>query len=604
MHRRVVLCTPRRYFDIRVSVDVIEDYIVPLCDINSLINLSWTNQLFRHILQNIDVLHRWQETSYYVDTSGCPAPCQRNMSYLNIHELCPFLWSVDQSTQERQRPIERHGDILREMRINGRPMGMLIHNLEDHTVSGACAPSMYLDPSQTRGYEGGMFAEAYDTAVVALPRIRHKKPHQRKTVMRNHRGEIVVPSMYEAHAQQHQDDEIEEFWIEHHHTESKEGNLYEDEEDDDLLSEWDRVVTQYGGNAEDVPDTTKCLLYQQMDSLLQLRNIGCQSYPLNHCLHQYQLDYANLEANAAYDWIFVVGGDEDILPRKVMYMNGFVYFVGVLYDHGPGDAVNWMLAMHHIERYMFYRIWRECMMTLIQYVRRHTMDMIEEIETTLRYTEFRERVDLGHRWSTDAFRRDFLDEDDTTIKSLDAVADLMYNVDYQSTWMLILSVNNRGISNEYLYLSHLMPVFDEMICNQSHMRPEDDKRLVVELDHMLRLECFIYHLGNDLIFGGPDGGYIRRGHEMGARDRMNLKIYLQQALCLFMFGPGWRTEYPLHQKPSDFSWRVERRLSYPKRMHPNNTHLYKQQIKWMQQHQATSSSSSLSSSHADAVAMH
>jgi hypothetical protein len=518
------------------------------------------------------MIDRWVDHCWYLFASGCPSPCDRRMVYLSVRDWASCLWCINFKREEEPS----HGAMLSTLRRMGRPMGMLIDNMRSDQPGAGASPGAYLDPSRDRRFDAGMFTDSYSTVVVTVPRVRSKIPGQYRVAMRNHKGELIRHPDFESDSPPALEGQ-DEFWFEHHHTEQAEGNVYEDEACSDPLVEWGETVRQYGGCEEDVPEDLRRRAYQQMDSVIQLRNLGCQSYPMNHCLHAEQLD--NLDGDHQtedlVEWVFIVGADDDYMTRKLMHLNGFVYFVGVQYDHGPGDNVNWMLGMYHLERYLYHRIWRECMMTLVGYVRRHVVAMIETMELGIRRQEFHDRVQMGQTWAHEVARG--MTDAEAYVK----VSQLMYSVDYQPLWMVLFSVQHPRLpATERLYLSHLLPRFDDMTCNQLTMQPDDDAKLVVELDQMLRMECFLFHLGRDLVYGGPDGGYVHLSPDTLAQDKTTMRVYMEQAMGLFAFAPGWKVEYPLtHRQP--FQTRRLQKMAYPRRMNPNETHRYTLQKQWM-----------------------
>lgn len=565
--KMLVLCTRECFVD-RLSEDVVENHLVMYVDIASLIQLSWVSRTWRNVIQKLSTIERWIKECWYMYASGCPSPCDRRMVYLSVRDWADCLWSYDFG---RETEVS-HALMLCTLRGLGRPMGMLLDNMSADDVGVGANKGAYLDPSQDVRFDAGMFTDSYSTSVVSMPRIRDKVPNHYRVCMRNHRGELIRHPDLDSDSPPL--DGEAEFWFEHHHTEQAEGNIYEDEVCSDPLVEWEAYVCEYGGNEEDVPEEIRRQVYHQMDSVIQLRNLGCQMYPMSHCLHAEQMDFGQMKEDPL-EWVFLVGGEDEYMTRKVMHLNGFVYFVGVQYDHGPGDAVGWMQSVYHLERYMYYRVWRECTMTLIGYVRRHTLNMMESMELGLSRQEFGDRVQQGQMWAYEVVRG----ETDTEASVL--VSELMFSVDYQPLWMQIHSVQHPRLpSTERLYLSHLLPRYDDMTCNQLAITTDDDKKLVIELDHMLRLECFVFHLGRDLVYGGPDGGLVHMSPETMSHDRTTLRIHVEQATGLFAFAPGWKTEYPLiHQQP--FLVRHLQKMCYPRRMNPNETHRYTQQKKWM-----------------------
>lgn len=537
----------------KLSLDVLQEALLPFCDTTSLKMMAWTCSLWRNVLNDPKTIWHWQKECWYLKTSGCGSPCNRHMCYLDIKSYAWFLWAYTGN-------LESYYQLRQVLRQNGRPLNLLIHNT-GHPSLCHRAPS-FIDPTHTHGFDGGMFYYSYDQNIVATPRIRQLSPYVHRTVSRNAQGQIIQMPDYDAQAQD-ADRPLHEFWWEHHNVDKPSQNVYEDEESSDPLDNYQELMARHGGNPGDIPLVHIQRMYQHLEVTHHLREMGSQNYPTNHCLTYEQLDMDEEEPDQEsppHEWTFLIGRNDEF-QQKLIHGCHFLYLVGVLYEHGPGDAVNWMHAMWTLEGMLYHRLWRECMITLIQYVRRQVLDMIDQVETRLSSAEFREREVQGRQWYYDTMHAA-----EQSSEAMVRLTELFERPEYQALWGILHAVQDYT----RIYLSLLLPRHDDMtsvLMARGELRVSNrhDQYLIHELESMLKLSCFVYHLQSDLLCGGPDGGLIHMAPDTKVMDTMNLRIYLQEAVSLFMFAPGWHDRYPV----------------YPRCMKPSQTHTHNKQKTWM-----------------------
>lgn len=534
------------YVDV-VPEHLLEMHVIPCLDMLSLMHLCGTSQRWRSMLQKESVIHRWQKECWYVLDPECAPPCRRHMTYLNLVDFCGFLWSWSGTVNSNH---EMHL-VLRDL---GRPFDSLCMNLSSRFYDeGGKIP--------TEGWEPGMFVPGFESLIIPLPRFRGCDAQQMRVSQVNHKGESVPCPIWD---EEHVIDIESDFWFEHHRAEKPEENVYEMEECSEPLTVLESM--EYAGSG----DEQRCA--HQLECTHSLQQLGCQGYCMSQCLTDGQLLYLTV-GDEPVDWVFLHGDDEDFERQKLMYVNGFVYFVGVCYENGSGDVFNWCRGMYTLKRWVLWRVWRECMIHLVQYVRRYCLELCEVMETHVDMDQFRQRTHELYQWQYDMYHG--VGEDKHVSVGV------LENNDYRSFWMLLRGITEQNVPNHRnTYLSMLIPAIDQMVSTQLrqgriHRGSRYDRHLCLELSHMLQLGCFLVHLKEHVIFGGPDGGILGESPSTRLTDRLAFRLYLQQAIGLLARSPGWLVEGG-YLCPEE-----KKAMRMPMPMHPSHTHTSQRQRRWL-----------------------
>lgn len=532
--------------------DVWEDHLVPFLDPMSWMALTHVDTTWRRILSTLRVVWHWQTQHDYIEPSNCPSPCTRRMAYLSVVDICPFLWSwrgpvsdvrsLHQILDQLHRPLV---DLASHLGRSRRP------------VEGQLPPPLRVSSMQ---WEPGMFIPGYESCVVALPRMRECHPQMCRVSCQNYHGQRVE-------CEYGSEDPWKEFWFEHHKVEEPEQNVFEVEECMCPYEEW---LHNESPGQDDTQRAVHQLAVQQ-----SLQNLGCQPYPMSHCLDEAQLLYMTVGEDML-DWHFLLGDDGDLHGVRLMYTNGFVYFVGVGYEYQPEDTFNFARSMYCMERYLKWRIWRECALTLTQYIRRFNQGLCEAIEGVVTQGAFEDRLLELYQWHYDVMHAY-----DPALVTIDV--EFLDKAEYRCFWLLLHAQMRRvGMRNRRTYLSHLLPPLEDMLSSRTSQQPHSgsnscDRLLALEMEHMLLLSSFLLEIKEKMVFGGPDGGLIQEEPVTSVTDHLTHRIHLQQAISLLAFCPGWELEKSLTYG----TWGP---LDCPPRMRPSQSHRSKRHRDWLAIH--------------------
>lgn len=520
-------------------------YILPYCDLISLMQLNWTCAHLRELLNKPEFVVEWQSQCWYLYRE---CPCERNLFYLQGVEFCDFAF-------DSSRVYRGYYEVSAELRRHGRSVGM--HQM-DSQMNWQHIPRLEptMDPNR---FHPGLFQCWIENLIIPVPRM--VKVGVEYTYVRS------------ASSSQRYDNETTEefqrrqFWRNFHSVEDNVAtparikkadwipfNPFDGElVNEDMFQYQDKVDNYIRRCQKEERDPLDPLddhddegheAAQWARKIMYGSPLGNQKYPMELCIREIDLMPNEAQRNGV-DYI-----ERLFLPlhkyhpsSTLMEHHGVVYFAGVRYENERGDFVNWAMATLSLQTAFYTHMWMDCcqhfLFTLATYLRH----IATEIQDDLPPRALRRRwLELAHMSHCGDCQRNMDPEPHQRNRDREAIDQIVNNARYQVFNRLVMGRVTRVVEAQMerdvldfdsgegrRYMEQLIPV------NIQHNPQRTEDTMVLEIDQAL--EVLSYMTSFALYVGARTDATTET-----TRIR-TMQIYLCSGFSLLAFAPRWKKDY-------------------------------------------------------------
>lgn len=553
-----------------VATEIWRYYILPYCDLMSLLRLNWVNRRLRLLLNDADFVVEYQSSCWYLQPRYCR--CQRNIFYLDLSRFLDFAFDYHGQVDSEQFPVVHTvQDVALLLRRWGRTPDMLVQSFQRAGNPPDREPLQLspIVPQDNVAFVDGFTRMWLDNCVIPMPRCIDHPVEQRRvhTVLRtvNERLETETVADYERRV----------FWREFH--EVTDDMVYEVElgrdpmairregeyvppiihgfeaPESDLLDEWMAHCKENNADPYDpLYDDAECRGFR---SLRWSRNkmhdsaVGGSAYPLELCLHRDDLTRTAGRLGVDYlDRMYVHlnryrgGGPE----WNTIDHRGVLYFMGLRYEHAAEDFCTWILNTQAMLNGLYAHMWLDALGQWTRMLMAHLHVLGSQVETDLRFSGFQQRWRFLHSMcfagpsimtQTKEYTASRRQRDQAAIHLIFSSHHIEENrylsslVDRGDVWTNEGDIAHRSRH----FLTSLLEQFDHPVPNHrtETQRIQDAARLIRVAEYMTDFAEYV----------GP-----RVDPRTLVTRRRAFQIYLSSYVSLVAFCPGWRRTY--HWKPS------------------------------------------------------
>lgn len=534
-------------------------YILPYCDLLSLIQLNWTSQQLRGILNKPEFVNEWQTQCWYLYRE---CMCERNLFYLQVVDFCDFAFDYNQM-------FRNYHEASAELRRLGRSVAM--HQM-DKQMNWQNTPRL-VSQNNPRQFHSGIFQCWIENLIVPMPRMLP----------------VGVEHSYlmSASGNNRKDNESEEefhnrlFWRNFHNVDDDKipsqqksadwcpfdnGNYngeniyrYEDKVDNYIYRCKAEGRDPY--DPLDDMDDEGHVAAQWARKRMYGSPLGTQKYPMELCLRQCELMPNEAQRNGV-DYI-----ERMFMPLHkyhpactLMDHHGIVYFSGIRYENERGDFVNWAVHSLALRNAFYMHMWMDCCQHLLHTLATYLRNLAQQIQDDMPPRVLRRRwLHLRHmqncadcREFTKHHRIPFHNSDTySQERDLEALDQVLTNGRYALYNKLIMTTvsditpepNNSSLFDTLLEPNDMQNYMEKLIPKHIEHNPiRTEDHMVMDLDQALELLSYMTAFA---VYVGP-----RTGPSTEVTRLRTLQIYLASGFSLLAFAPTWKKDHYLLLKPT------------------------------------------------------
>lgn len=546
--------------------DVWRNHLFPMCDLMSLIRLSWTCGSLRRLLQRVDTVTAWQDACWYMERE---CRCSRNLYYLKTPEYCSFSYDWNASSSFTS---QRDSDQV--LRRYGRALQMYLQTDVPNGAEPLRVP--FLDPQKDYlHFRAGVYQTRVESLIVPMPRMLSIPVENVPNIPpMNH--PITLTETHEAYM-------YRMYWKTCHEVRPQNALLGAQHVAHTEYQPWstmDRVdaylerCQREGRDPYDPMDDPDCdgyLAGSWARRCMHQTAVGLQHYPLELCLSKDDLEppKARQEGVDYLERIFLPIVPLSAYPCTGMLLEhrGITYFHGVRYENETGDFVNWALSTHTLLHGFYRQAWLECAYHFMTQLYQ-TMDQLAvEIEGDLCMARFCKRwMYLEHlQVCTRCFKAlEDKNEEEATMDR-EGVAFLRETPQYGVYHNVLRHMVREDedlrrrcqydtLNDEtYAYMTrqYLHALLPQRGFATSHRRNET--QMMIEIHYLLEAYSYMVRFGRVMVRGTSRTTFTYR--------TTTLRVYLATGFGMLAFAPGWHTAgsggaVVYHHRPSRTQDRV------------------------------------------------
>lgn len=517
-------------------------YILPYCDLLSLMQLNWTCAHLRAILNKPEFVVEWQDQCWYMFRE---CYCERNLFYLQGVEFCDFAYDYS-------RMFRSYHEVALELRRYGRSVGM--HQM-DSQMNWQEIPN--LEPTREhKKFHPGIFQCWIENLIIPMPRMvkvgveftycqsasgsirrenETEEEFQNRTYWRNFHNidDETVPS----HRKKAQWMHFNPF-----DTNTDDMSNYEDKVDNYIL----RCQAEGRDPCDplDDMDDDGHMAAQWARKVMYGSPLGNQKYPMELCMREVDLMPNEAQRNGV-DYI-----ERLFLPLHkyhpsctLIEHHGVVYFAGVRYENEKGDFVNWAMSTLSLQNGFYTHMWMDCCQHFLYTLGTYLRHLAVEIQDDLPPRALRRRwLELMHLENCGECVREMSSNPSQANRDRDALDHVMSNSRYQVFNRLVMGHVTRVLEaqteREILdfdygenrrYMENLIPV------NIQHNPQRLEGTMVLEIDQALEVLSYMTSFALYVSARTDAATEVSRTRTM--------QIYLASGFSLLAFAPTWKKDY-------------------------------------------------------------
>lgn len=515
-----------------LSYDMWRFHILYICDVTSMIRLSWTCRTMRHILNDPVFVVQWQEHCRYLERQ---CKCSRNMFYLVPDMILDFTydWNLDPSSQFE---VDCH------LRSIGRSVPMLVMQQQMQWQN-----SPYLNPpNDDTNFIPGTYQSFMENLIIPMPRMLPCPVERASTRGMDHMRSNVLRTEYET------DDAYRHrlFWRNFHQVPAPhdirnapdfvETNTPNVDYVDLYVKECIEKNEDPTDPAHD-PELKGHAAGQWARRVMYNSGVGMQKYPLDLCIRHDQIHTPAAQQHGVeyLERLFLqlrdYSGDGSLLEH-----DGSVYFSPVRYENESGDFVNWALSTVAVVNGFYNHAWFDCCFQMMHTLTIHILGVVASVEEDLNIERMACRWKyLEHLHKCSECQTETHKQDEEQSKRDTLARQLMYRSNYSVYNNLVKNSVKRYADNPYddatwnrRYLIGLVPPFE----HHQHLRyPQTEAQIVRDMQHLLDVSSYVTDFANSM---APKVNQVTEVY----RER-TLKIYLMNGMSMIAFAPSWQMSY-------------------------------------------------------------
>lgn len=549
-----------------LATEVWRYYVLPYCDLMSLLRLNWVNRRLRTLLNHADFVVEYQSRCWYLQPRYCH--CQRNLFYLDLGRFLDFSFDYAGREDSEEFPvIHTVQDAALLLRRWGRTPDMLVQSFQRAGNPAQREPLRVapLVPQNHPAFVDGFTRMWLDNCVIPMPRCIDHPVEQRRvhTVLRTVNERLETETVAEFDRRM--------FWREFH--EITDDMVYEVElgrdpmavarpnqhlhgfeaPQPDLLDEWKAHCASVGADPHDpMFDDEECRGFRCLRwarGKMHESAVGGTAYPLELCLHRDDLTRTAGRLGVDYlDRMYVHlnryrgGGPE----WNTIDHRGVLYFMGLRYEHAEEDFCTWILNTQALLHGIYAHMWLDALSHWTRILMQHLHVLATQVETDLRFTGLQQRWRFLHSlcFAGPSVMPSTRDYTERARQRDQAAIHLIFNAHHLDENRYLSSLVERGNlwTNEgdlahrsRHFLTGLLEQYDHPVPNHrtESQRVQDASRLIRLAEYLTDFAEYV----------GP-----RVDPRTEVTRRRAFQIYLASYVSLVAFCPGWRRVY--HWKPS------------------------------------------------------
>ena len=513
-----------------LSYDMWRFHVLYMCDLVSMIRLSWTCRKMRQILNDPAFVVQWQTHCYYLDRD---CKCSRNLFYLVPDMILDFTydWNIEVSSQFE---VDSH------LRSIGRSVPMLVMQQQMQWQN-----TPYFDPTHDEtNFMPGTYQTCMENLIIPVPRmLACPVEHASNRGMELRRTNV-----------QRKEDETDDawnhriFWRNFHQCPAPHDIRNAPDFMDmpnPLVDYVDLYVEECMEKNEDPsdpandPELKGHAAGQWARKVMYNSGVGTQKYPMELCIRRDQITThaANLHGVQYLERLYLqlrdYSGDGALLQH-----DGPVYFTPVRYDNERGDFVNWALSTVAIVNGFYNHAWYDCCFQFMHTLTVHILAVITSIEEDLYLERMASRwIFLEHLNACDGCQAEgHFQSKDQAMRDEMAIR-MMYRSNYSAYNNVVKNAVKRYMDDPYSdvhwnrnYLVGLVPEYDHHVRYPAY--PRSEAQLVRDMQQLLDVSSYVTDFANSI---APKVTLITEMYRT-----KTLKIYLLNGMSLISFAPTWR----------------------------------------------------------------
>lgn len=531
------------------SLDVWRYFILPYCEIPTLLRVNWTNAALRRICNDPKFVVHWQTTAWFLHRRLCP--CDRNIFYLNVTKYLEFSWDCN-GWEDEVDTITSVWAADRVLRTVGRATPMYFSAYRDILRVGV------IRPEERDEFQEGLLRVGMDDQVIPMPRMLYQSVEDADFG-------ISLRIRYRLDDESYEEYQRRLFWGYFHevpdNTEPimeytdkiRVGAGYRSPSVDQVRAYMEHCAFWNEDPFDPAAEDPLCEGYHAAQWARKLMNdsaVGIQKYPLELCLRRTDLQGRAQRVGVDYiDYAFlpinpIRPGQAIRDDTDLMYHDGPVYFSGVRYENEQGDFVPWALSTLAMLQGTYVHFWIHGVHWWLRNVDEYMRSLAQEVEMDMspsnlavRWRSLVQKMFCGEEFPTREMHA--APRNPREREREQAAIDFMFNahftlqnkrmsdfVEHVEAGIQYWAWPNRGSD----YLSPLIP--DRNPGTAGH---RTEAELVQHLHEYMHILTYIVQFARYI------GPLTNPTTDMSRARCLNL--YLCTATSLLMFAPGWRRTY-------------------------------------------------------------